>query len=85
MVPKHPTDKSHDPKYTGVQTFEIAFLYLAHAFSCNSLMVRSPEPHGTTTRISPKQTVTFIFVSLKNSTIKVMYQMMNTLVLQKNT
>lgn len=41
----------------------IAFLYRMAACSMRSHTVMFPSPHGTTTRVLPKHTVTFIFSS----------------------
>lgn len=44
----------------GELTFAIAFLYLMAAWSMRLRTCIFPSPHGTTTRVLPKHTVTFI-------------------------
>lgn len=44
----------------GALTFAIAFLYLMAACSMRSCTLIFPSPHGTTTRVLPKHTVTFM-------------------------
>ena len=48
--------------HSSTLTLPVAFLNLRSASSIRSLTISRPSPHGTTTRMSPKQTVTFIAV-----------------------